>query len=168
MTNTKGRFQFRERYFFLFVLPLAIACEWAFAASLNWEDYPRSEWVTLIDLCLFVPLVYFTFFSSSLETKPRLIRTLGVAGLGLFAARLIVPEANQFVIAELAYLRNFVLAFVLVFEGWVLYKVITAVYKRNVDAKTLEREFAMPEWIAKLMVLEARLWKAVWGFFKRK
>ncbi|MGB7374886.1 hypothetical protein [Pontixanthobacter sp.] len=168
MTGTKRYWQFRERYFFLGFLPFAIACEWAFAASLNWQEYPRGEWVALIDLCLFVPLVYFMFFSSALETKPRLIRTVGVAGVGLFAARFIVPEANQLVIADLAYMRNFVLSFVIAFEGWVLYKIITAVYKRNADAKTLEREFAVPEWIAKLMILEARFWKAVCSFFTRK
>lgn len=166
--TTKTRFQFSERYFFLLVLPVAFAVEWAFAASLDWQAYPRSEWVTLFDLCVFMPLVYLAFFSSSLEKKPRLIRMAGIAGLGLLVARYMVPEANQFITSDLAQLRNAMLALVLLFEGWAFYKIVQAVYKRNADAKTLERDFAMPAWIAKLMILEARFWKAVWIFIKRK
>lgn len=158
----------REKWFFLIALPLAIAIEWAFARSLDWTAYPRSEWVALFDLCVFMPVIYLAAFRSELTPKARVLRTLGVAGIGLFAASWIVPEANQFFVAELCNLRNAALVFVLAFEAWVFWKVIGAVYRRNVDAKTLEREFAMPEWIARLMVLEARFWKAVWAFLKRK
>lgn len=168
MTTTKSRFQFRERFFFLLVLPVAYTVEWAFAVTHDWQAYPRSEWVALIDLCLFIPLVYFLFFSSALETRARLIRTAGVAGLGLFAARFIVPEANQFVISDLAQLRNALLAVVIFFEVWVFYQIVRAVWIENADATSLESDFAMPTWIAKLMILEARFWKAVWSFLKGK
>jgi hypothetical protein len=158
----------REKWFFLIGLPLAIAIEWTFARSLDWTAYPRSEWVALFDLCVFMPVIYLAVFRSELTAKAHALRTLGIAGIGLFAASWIVPEANQFFVAELSNLRNAALVFVLAFEGWVFWKVIGAVYRHNADAKTLEREFAMPEWIAKLMVLEARFWKAVWSFLRRK
>lgn len=158
----------REKWFFLIALPLAIAIEWAFARTLDWTAYPRSEWVALFDLCVFMPLVYLSAFSSELTRKARLLRCLGIAGIGLFAASFIVPEANQFVIGELSALRKAAMAGVLVFEGWIMSKVIGAVYRHNADAKTLERDFAMPEWIAKLMVLEAKFWKTVWAFLRRK
>lgn len=158
----------RENWFFLVALPLAVAIEWAFARSLDWSAYPRSEWVALFDLCVFMPLIYLAAFSSELSGKARLLRCLGIAGLGLFASSLIVPEPNQFIIGELSALRNFAMVAIVAFEGWVLWKVIGAVYRRNADAQTLEREFAMPEWIAKLMVLEAKFWKAVWAFLRRK
>lgn len=159
---------FQERYFYLIVLPFAYAIEWSFAASLDWQVYPRSEWVTLVDLCLFVPLLYFTLFSQALGLQARLIRTAGIAGLGLFAAQFIVPSANQFIIADLAALRNVLIGFVLLFEGWVLYRIVRAVYVRGADSTTLERDFAMPAWIAKLMLWEARFWKAVWSLVTRK
>jgi hypothetical protein len=158
----------REKWFFLIALPLAIAIEWAFARTLDWTAYPRSEWVALFDLCLFMPLLYLTAFTSELTRKARLLRCLGIAGTGLFAASFIVPEPNQIIIGELSAFRNVSMIGILVFEGWVLWKVIGAVYRQNADAKTLEREFAIPEWIAKLMVLEARFWKAVWTFLRRK
>lgn len=158
----------REKWFFLIALPLAVAIEWAFARSLDWTTYPRSEWVALFDLCVFMPLLYVSAFSSELTRKARLLRCLGVAGIGLFAASFIVPAPNQFIIGELSHLRNAAMVGIVAFEGWVLWKVIGAVYRRNVDAQTLEREFAMPEWIAKLMVLEAKFWKAVWQFLRRK
>lgn len=157
-----------EKWFFLIAMPLAVAIEWAFARSLDWTSYPRSEWVALFDLCVFMPLLYFSAFSSELTRKARLLRCLGIAGIGLFAASFIVPAPNQFIISELSHLRNAAMVGVLAFEGWVFLKVIGAVYRRNADAKTLEREFAMPEWIARLMVLEAKFWKAVWAFLRRK
>lgn len=157
-----------EKYFFLAVLPLAIAIEWAFARSHDWTAYPRSEWVALVDLCLVLPVLYLAGFASDLTGKARLLRALGIAGIGLFAAGFIVPEANQFLIAELAGLRSAALGGVLVFEAWVFWKVIGAVYRRGADAKALEREFGVPDWIARLMVIEARFWKAVWSLLRRK
>lgn len=158
----------KEKWFFLIVLPIAIAIEWAFALSLDWTENPRAEWVALVDLCLFMPLVYFALFTSDLALKAKHLRCLAIAGIGLFAASFIVPDANQFVIGELSAARNAMIVFVLAFEGWVLWKVLSAVHHKGASVKELERDFAMPEWIARLMVLEARFWKAVWGLFKRK
>ena len=100
--------------------------------------------------------------------KARLIRAAGIAGFGLFASSFIVPESNQYLIGQLSNFRNAMLVLVLVFEAWVFWKIIGAIYRKNADAKSLEREFAIPEWVAKLLVFEARFWKAVWGLFKRK
>lgn len=158
----------KEKWFFLLVLPVAIAIEWAFAATHDWTAYPRSEWVAIFDLCLFMPLIYLTLFTGELTRKARLIRAAGVAGLGLLAASFIVPEPNQFVIGQLSSIRNVLLVFVLAFEVWVFWKLIDVLYRKNADAKTLERDFAVPELIAKLLVLEAKFWKAVWALFKRK
>lgn len=158
----------REKWFFLIALPLAVSIEWGFARTLDWSAYPRSEWVALFDLCIFMPLLYLFAFSSALSRKARLLRCLGIAGIGLFAASYIVPPPNQFMIGELSAVRKVAMVGIVAFEGWVLWKIIGAVYRRNADAKTLEREFAMPEWIAKLMVLEAKFWKAVWQFLRRK
>ncbi len=157
-----------EKYFFLIVLPLVIAIEWAFARSHDWASYPRSEWVALIDLCLFMPIVYWVFFASDLSTKARLLRCAAIAGIGLFAASFIVPASNQFIIGELSNIRNAMLVFVLFFEGFVFWKLINAVYRKGADARALQQDFAMPGWVAKLMVMEARFWKAVWGFIRRK
>lgn len=157
-----------EKWFFFLVLPIAIAIEWVFARSMDWTVYPRSEWVPLVDLCVFMPLIYFALFTSELRLKARLLRCLAIAGIGLFVSSFIVPEANQFLISDLSTLRNMMLLFVLAFEGWVMWKVINAVYRKSVTAKQLHQDFAMPEWVAKLMVLEARFWKAVWSFIKRK
>lgn len=158
----------REKWFFLFALPLAVATEWWFARTLDWTAYPRSEWVALFDLCVFMPLLYLAAFASELTAKARALRCLGIAGTGLFAASFIVPEPNQFIIGELAALRNAAMIGIIAFEGWVFWKLLGAVFRRNADAGTLEREFAVPAWIARLMVLEAKFWKAVWTFLRRK
>lgn len=157
-----------EQYFFLIILPLAIAIEWASARSHDWEAYPRSEWVALIDLCVFMPVVYWAFFASDLSTKARLLRGAAIAGIGLLAASFIVPAPNQFIIGELSNIRNAMLVFVLLFEGFVFWQVMSALYRKGADARALQQDFAMPEWVAKLMVMEAKFWKAVWNFMRRK
>ena len=162
-----SRLQLRERWFYLLILPLAIAVEWAFAASQDWQAYPRSEWVILFDLCVFVPILYLAFFSHMLSFKARLIRSVGIAGLGLFAARGIVPEGNQFITADLAQLRNALIVLVIAFELVVVVKLVRTVFRSDTDAAQLERDFAVPGWIARLMLLEARFWKAVWRFLGR-
>ena len=158
----------KEKWFFLVALPVAVAIEWGFARTLDWTADPRSEWVALFDLCVFMPLLYLVIFGSALSRKARWLRCLGIAGTGLFASRFIVPEPNQFIIGELSALRNVMLIGILAFEAFILWKLIGVVYRRNADAKTLEREFAIPEWIAKLMVLEAKFWKAVWHLLRRQ
>jgi len=158
----------RERWFFLIVLPFAIAIEWAFAASLDWSAYPRSEWVALVDLCGLMPVLYLAAFTSDLSAKARGLRALGIAGIGLFAASWIVPSANQFLIADLASLRSAMFVCILAFEGFVFWKVLQALYAKNADAKAIERDFAVPPFVAKLLVLEAKFWKAVWSLFRRK
>lgn len=158
----------REKWFYLLVLPMAIAIEWAFAASLDWSAYPRSEWVALFDLCIFLPFIYLFFFSSTLQPKAKFIRAAGVSGLGLFAASFIVPESNQFALGELSKLRNAMLIVIIVFEVFVFWKLITAVFDTKTDEHKLERDFAVPAWAARLMLLEARFWKAVWKILRRK
>jgi hypothetical protein len=168
MFSTVKRPQFREQWFFVAVLPIVVAIEWAFASTLDWALYPRSEWILLVDLCIFTPLVYFTFFGPSRAMRVRLIRTAGVAGIGILAARFIVPDANQFLLADLAILRNALLVFVIAFEIWVFGKIVSALYRRNATERELERDFAMPAWIARLMLLEAKFWKAVWRSLRGK
>lgn len=158
----------REKWFFVIVLPVAIAIEWAFARTLDWTAYPRSEWVALFDLCIFMPALYLTLFTSVLTPLARFLRSLGIAGIGLLVSSLIIPEANQFLVAELSSIRKVALVGILAFEGWIITKVISAVYRKNADAEALEREFAVPGWIARLMVLEARFWKAVWTLLRRQ
>ncbi len=168
MSAPSDRWQFRERWFFLLILPCSFAAEWAFAITQDWTAYPRSEWVVLFDLCIFLPLIYYGLFSKALDRRPRFIRALGIAGLGLLFAQFIVPENNQFLVDEIGGVRNTVLVFIVAFEIWVMTKVVSAVYRKSASAKDLQRDFAMPEWMAKLMVLEARFWKAVWRFLRRK
>ena len=157
-----------ERWFYLVVLPLAVGIEWAFAATLDWTRYPRSEWVALFDLCVFMPFVYLQFFKGGLPFRSRLIRAAGISGIGLLASSFIVPESNRLVIDQLSSVRNAMLLLIIAFEAWVFWKLINLVFRKNADAKSLHREFAIPKWVAKLMILEAKFWKAVWSFFRRK
>lgn len=157
-----------EKWFFKVVLPLALIIEGVFTATLDWNAFPRAEWVPLFDLCIFLPLLYLTAFASEAPLKTRLLHAAAVAGLGLFAAKMMVPEANQLLIGQLSGVRNTLILFILAFEGFVLWKVFQALYAKNADAKTIESDFSVPPFIAKLLVLEAKFWKAVWGLFRRK
>ena len=156
------------KWFFLTLLPLAILIEGVFTATLDWSAYPRSEWVVLVDLCVIMPLLYFVAFSSGASLKTRILHALAIAGLGLLAAKMMVPEANQFLIGQLSQMRAALFVVILAFEAFVIWKVLSALYTKNADAKEIERGFAVPPFIAKLLVLEAKFWKAVWSLIWRK
>ncbi len=157
----------RENWFLWAALPVLLAVEAAFTQSVSWNEMPHGEWVVLFDLCVFVPALFLFAYRHTLPIKPRLIRALGLAGLGLLLARFLVPEPSQNVLPFLSDVRNSFLVFVVIFEVWVITQILRAVYARNADAQRLERDFGMPLWIAKLMVLEAKFWKAVWRIFRR-
>lgn len=156
------------KWFFATLLPLALLIEGVFTATLDWSAYPRAEWVPLVDLCVFLPLVYLVAFSSGAPLKTRIVHALAIAGLGLLAAKMMVPEANQFVIGYLSEVRGALFLVILAVEGFVFWKVLQALYKKGADAKAIERDFAVPPFVAKLLVMEAKFWKAVWSLFRRK
>lgn len=155
-------------WYFWIALPLAVAVEAAFAFSLPWSEYPRAEWVVLFDLCLFLPALHAIVYRNALSRRALVIRTLAIAGLGLWLSRYLVPAESQYVLLHLVKLHGAFIGVAIVFEFGVMALVIRAAFARDADPKRLERDFAVPPLLVRLMVWEARFWKAVAGWFRRR
>lgn len=155
-------------WYFWIALPLAVAVEAAFALTLPWSEYPRAEWVVLFDLCVFLPALHAIVYRNALPRRALVIRTLAIAGLGLWLSRYLVPPESQYVLLHLGRLRDVLIGVTIVFELGVMVLVTRAAFARDADPKRLERDFALPPLLARLMVWEARFWKAVAGWFRRR
>lgn len=168
MTLSLSPIRADQRWFFLLILPGLVAIEWLIAQSFPWGTGRVNEMVVLFDLILFVPLLYFVIYRSSVALRPRAIRTLGLVGLGILCASFIVPEDDQRILSLLQQFRNAALVLVVLFELWVATKLLKLVFAKDADAKQLENDFGVPPLVAKLMLLEARFWKAVWRMMRRR
>ncbi|MBM0171423.1 hypothetical protein [Altererythrobacter sp. C41] len=154
-----------RHWYFWIAMPLVVAIEAAFVFTLPWNEYPRAEWAVLFDLCVFLPALHLIVYRKALSRRALLIRTVAIAGLGLWLSRYLVPAESQQALLHLAKLHGGLVGVVIVFELGVMMLVIRAAFARDADPQRLERDFAVPPLIARLMVWEARFWRALAGWF---
>lgn len=151
-----------RRHWFLLLLPVWFACSFAFSRSLDWRLEGRmGEATILFDWCVFLPFAYALSLRRAVPPRAALLRTLGLAGAGLWVGRLFVPDGAENLLTSLGWLRYPWLAVVLVVEGAVIVALLRAVFAGRADAAAFERA-GVPPFAAKLMLLEARFWRWVW------
>lgn len=143
-----------------------MAIEAAFALSWKWDGSSRAEWVVLFDLCVFLPVLHLFAYRATLPRRVLMIRTVAIAGAGLWLARLLVPTDSRHILDWLAGAHGVFLAVAVLFELAVLALVLRALY--GAGAERLTEDFGIPPWVARLMVLEARFWKTVLRLFRRR
>ena len=168
MTSRRLTDSIFTHWYFWIALPLLVAIEAAFAFTLPWSEYPRAEWVVLFDMCVFLPALHAIAYRNAVPRRTLVIRTLAIAGLGLWLSRYLVPVESQQALLHLGYLRNLFIGVTIIFELGAMVLVIRAAFARDADPKRLERDFALPPLLARLMVWEARFWKSVAGWFRRR
>lgn len=150
-----------RRHWFLALAPLLVAFELAFARSVAWASDPVAEYAILVDLGLFVPALYALCYRRRLSTRALLVRTGALALLGVYLASKLVPAEAQTVVADLVWARDagwLILALIeLSIAIWLVRLVFGGRSAEEIAAKT-----GAPPWVARLMQLEARFWRAVW------
>lgn len=161
MTDIAGLSGWARRNWFLPLLGPLLAIELAFARTTDWPSEGFAEFVILFDLCLFIPFLYVLCYRRSLERKPLLIRTAALTLAGIYIASKLVPPDAQIVLGELVWARYAGLAVIALIELWVVVVAVKLVFGGASTDEIVARSGA-PPWIARLMQLEARFWKAVW------
>ena len=151
-----------SRNWFLPVLALLLGIEFAFARATDWSRDGVAEAVILFDMCLFVPALYALCHRRRVALRPLLIRTFALAVLGVYIASKLVPPEAQHLVAELSWARMAGWVVLAAIELWVVVKVARLTFGGSVTAEQIAERHGTPEWIARLMLLEARFWKAVW------
>lgn len=155
-----------RRNWFLPLLAVLLAVEWAFARTTDWPRDGLAEAVILFDLCLFVPALHFLCYRRRLAWKPLLIRTAALASLGVYLASQLIPAEAQHLLAGLGWARLAGLAVLAALELWVLVKVVTLVFGSAVTEDDIVATSGAPRWIARLMLIEARFWKWLWRLLR--
>jgi hypothetical protein len=152
-----------RRNWFLPVLALLLAIEWAFVRSTAWSGGDGiAEAAVLIDLCLVLPALHFLCYRRSLTWRPLILRTVALAFLGLYLASHLVPAQGQALIPALGWARLIGMAVVLALEVLVLVAVLKLLFGGRATAAELSAKSGAPEWVARLMLAEARFWKWLW------
>lgn len=127
----------------------------------------QFEYAVLADVFLTMPLLLWLCYRAQLPMKALALRMAGVIGLGIWlASKMLAPE-QQHILPQLGVLRTIGLGVVIIIEAWLFVSIVKIVFKKETTSDTLVKQ-GVPEFMAKLMLLEARFWRWVFGLFKRK
>lgn len=154
-------------HWFMLLLPVLLLVEYGFARTTDWPRDGVAESALIFDLCLFVPALHLLCYRRRVAAKPLLIRTGGLSLLGLAIASWLVPPQHQLVLSHLAWLRPFGLTALALLEAGLLIGLIGLAFSGRTTAADLAGRSGAPLWVARLMLLEARFWKAVWRLLRR-
>jgi hypothetical protein len=155
-----------RRNWFLPVLALLLAIEWAFAQATDWSGDGVAEAAILFDLCLFVPALHYLCCRRGLATKPLLMRTAALAFLGVYIASHLIPPEAQRLVAALGWARLPGLAVLAAIELWLLVAMVKLVFGGGATTEEVSAASGAPRWIARLMLAEARFWKWLWRLIR--
>ena len=161
MTDIARLSGWARRNWFLPLLAPLLAIELAFARTTDWPREGFAEAVILFDLCLFIPALCVICYRGKLALRPLLIRTAALALTGLYIASKLVPADAQRLLAGLAWVRPAGWVVIALFEVWVVVLTVKLVFG-GASTDEIAAQSGVPPWVARLMQLEARFWKAVW------
>ena len=155
------------RHWFVLAVPLLMLVAWQFSTSIDWRTNGQmAEAVILFDGCVSVPLLYYFCYRSTVSGWQMAVRLLAVACSGVWFATWLVPDASQSLLAQLGWARMAGIAIIAAVELRLVVAAIRVAFSANATAEQLSQASGAPPLIAKLMLLEARFWRAVWRFIK--
>lgn len=152
---------------FLLALPILGAVSFAVARSVPPAD-PMIEAVTLFDWVVTIPLLYFLCYRRSLAPRQMALRLLALACLGVWAAGQVLPLSAQAMLPHLGWPRMAGLAVLALIELRLLVLAVKFAFSARGSAEELAEKSGAPVFLAKLMLLEARFWRAVWKLIRRR
>jgi hypothetical protein len=154
---------------FLVVAPVLILAGWLITRSAPWAGEAHGmEAVLLFDACVTLPVLYALCYARRLALWQLAVRMIGVACLGIYLLTLVVPADAQRLLPQFAAARWVGLGLLVLIELRVLIAAIRLVFAADASAQDVAAKTGAPPLIAKLMVMEARMWKAVGRAFRRR
>ncbi len=154
------------QHWFLALLAALLLVEYGFARTTPWADPGLAEAAILFDLCLFIPALYLLLHRKRVARRALLVRTAGLSLLGLWVASLLVPAEAQRLLLHLAWLRPVGLVLLALIELRLLVAALKMIGSPGASAEQVAARSGAPEWLARLMLIEAGFWKAVWRMLR--
>jgi hypothetical protein len=152
---------------FVAAVPALLLVEWLVVRDLGGELGRLLEATVLFDLCVFMPLLYVLCYRGSVPRNQLALRAVALACLGIYLATYLVPEPLQAVLPRLEPLRLAGLAVLMLIELRLLFIALRLVWGRDASVEQVQAASGAPPWIARLLVLEARMWKRLWRLIRR-
>jgi hypothetical protein len=165
-----ARITVRERlgaHWFLPVFPLILGALWLVARDSMFMA-EGGEKAVLADLCLTVPVLYVLCYRRRYSAPHLGLRALALACLGIWLGSWIIPESDQSLLVSLAPLRVGGLIVIAAIELRLVVAMIRLAFGPETSSAEVSRVTGAPPFIARLMLLEARFWKAVWRLIRRR
>jgi hypothetical protein len=165
-----ARIDVRERlgaHWFVPVFALILGALWLAGRDSSFMA-EGGEAAIIADLCLTVPILYMLCYRRRHSAAQLGLRALALACLGIWMGSWIIPEADQSVLSRLGPLRFAGLVVLAVVELRLLVALLRLVFGPETSSAAISRATGAPPFVAKLMLLEARFWKAVWRLIRRR
>ena len=147
---------------FVPLLALLLLVEFAFSRSVSWSDPAFAEAAMLFDLAVFVPALFLLCYGGRLAARTLLLRAGALSLLGIYIASHLVPAQAQVLLPNLSWARVAGQAVLMLIELRLVYEVLKMVFTGRSSAGEVAARTGAPQWVVRLMLLEARFWKAVW------
>jgi hypothetical protein len=138
-----------------------VAAVWLLARTPAFMQ-PGGESALLADLCLTAPALYVLCYGRRQPLRATLIRALAIACAGVWLASWLIPAAEQRLLPQLAPLRWAGLAVVILFEIRLVVAATRIAFSGKATPRQVMEASDAPEWVARLMLLEARFWRGLW------
>lgn len=159
--------EWARRNWFFIALPLFGLIALQFARSINWAlDGSAAERVILFDAVVSLPLLYYLCYRKTLSAGQMALRLLGLVCLGIWFATWLVPASAQSLLPQLGWARMAGIGILVVIELRLIVTALRVVFSGDATAEEVSKASGAPPLIAKLMLLEARFWRAVWRFIR--
>ncbi|MEM8546717.1 MAG: hypothetical protein AAGF46_01015 [Pseudomonadota bacterium] len=126
------------------------------------------EFGVLFDLVVLIPVCYALCYRK--RRSGTGIRTIALACLGVWVATKLVPEGDRALLAYIEPVRYLGLAVLVLLELALIRRVFSALSSgSSADAvvKRTQEQGDMPEWVARLLVWEAGLWRRLAAVLRR-
>ena len=146
---------------------LLVAAVWLLARSPAFMQ-PGGEAALLADLCLTAPALYALCYGRRQPLRTTLIRALAIACAGVWLASWLIPAAEQSLLPQLTPLRWIGLAVITIFQVRLMVAALRITSSGRGTARQVMDATDAPEWVARLMLWEAQLWRSLWRFLRRR
>lgn len=157
---------FVAHHWFIFVAPIVLLANVVVAMAGPIDRLVEAG--MLVDLVIVLPVLYVLCYRK--KKRGTGARALGLACLGVWVATKLVPEVDRgllLYIEPLRYAGFAVLVFLEIAIIRLVFRSLAAGYTEETVAKSVADESEMPDWVAKLLVWEAGLWRTLYASVRR-
>ena len=159
--------QWATANWFYLVLPLLLAISLGVARLQGGHELGSSpEAVLLFDWCVTVPALYALCYRKTLPLRRLVLRLVALACLGVWFVSWLVPVEAQAVVPHLSWARTAGLVVLALVELRLLVAAFRIAFSGTGNAADIEKASGAPPLVAKLMLIEARFWRAVWKIIR--